>query len=133
MNPFFNMNNSVMQNDDIILLQTTSEDQSRTVQETDPDIIPISFGETAVSNGSDISNQRLYNNQIPNDKINLIVSEGGQVSEQYRILPEMLADGTFHEETIDSCLSLFPNHNSEPQDLSPIKSQESIPKVSAVN
>lgn len=133
MNPFFNMNNNAMQNDDIILLQTT-EDQSRSIHNNDPDIIPISFGETTVSNAHEMSNQRLYHNQIQNDKINLIVSEGGQVSEQYRIIPEMLSDGTFHEETIDSCLSLFPNHNSsEPQDLSPVKTQESLPKVNANN
>jgi len=133
MTPFFNMNNNAMQNDDIILLQTT-EEQTRSIHNNDPDIIPISFGETTASHAHEMQNQRLYSNQIQNEKINLIVSEGGQVSDQYRILPEMLPDGTFHEETIDSCLSLFPNHNSsEPQDLSPVKSQESISKVSAVN
>jgi len=131
MNPFFPMNNNAMQNDDIILLQTT-EDHSRSIHNNDPDIIPISFGETTVSH--DVSNQRLYHNPIQNDKINLIVSEGGQASEQYRIIPEILSDGTFHEETIDSCLSLFPNHNSsEPQDLSPVKTQESMSKLTPNN
>ena len=113
MNPFF-MNNNPMQNEDIILLQTT-EDQSRNIQ-ADQDIIPISFGDT----GSSVVSH------YQQDKINLIVSESGQVQgEQFRIMPEILPDdGTFHEETIDSCLSLFPSSSAEPQDLSPGKGQE---------
>ena len=113
MNPFF-MNNNPMQNEDIILLQTT-EDESRNIQ-ADQDIIPISFGDT----GSSVVSH------YQQDKINLIVSESGQVQgEQFRIMPEILPDdGTFHEETIDSCLSLFPNSSTEPQDLSPGKVQD---------
>ena len=54
-----------------------------------------------------------------------MVSEGSGPAEQYRILPEMLStDGTFHEETIDSCLSLFPSSAEQAQDLSPVKSQQ---------
>ena len=34
-----------------------------------------------------------------------------------------MADGTFHEETIDSCLSIFPGC-PDPQDLSPVKQQD---------
>ena len=128
MNPFF-MNNNPMQNDDIILLQTT-EDQSRNIQ-ADQDIIPISFGDT----GSSVSHYQSSNNLHHTDKINLIVSETGQVQgEQFRIMPEILPDdGTFHEETIDSCLSLFPSSSAEPQDLSPGKGQEGGSKPGQVN
>ena len=113
MNPFF-MNNNPMQNEEIILLQTT-EEQNRNIQ-ADQDIIPISFGDTGNSVVS----------HYQQDKINLIVSESGQVQgEQFRIMPEILPDdGAFHEETIDSCLSLFPSSSAEPQDLSPGKAQD---------
>ena len=78
------------------------------------DIIPISFGDT----GSSVVSH------YQQDKINLIVSESGQVQgEQFRIMPEILPDdGTFHEETIDSCLSLFPYWGSlgpPPKEFSP--------------
>ena len=122
-NPFFHMNNNSnsqggQNNDDIILLQTT-EDQSRGQQHnnnSDPDIIPISFGDT-------VTHAQGYNS-AQQEKINLIVSEAGEVSDhQYRIIPEIMPDGTFHEETIDSCLSIFPGC-SDPQELSPVKSQQ---------
>ena len=128
MNPFF-MNNNPMQNDDIILLQTTDE-QNRNI-EADQDIIPISFGDTA----SSVSHYQSSNSLHHTDKINLIVSETGQVQgEQFRIMPEILPDdGTFHEETIDSCLSLFPSSSGEPQDLSPGKGHEAGGKSGQIN
>ena len=46
--------------------------------------------------------------------------------EQYRIIPKILSDGTFHEETIDSCFSLIPGPVPAPgdtQELSPAKAQ----------
>ena len=68
-NPFFHMNNSQggQNNDDIILLHTT-EDQSRSQHHnnTDPDIIPISFGDT-------VTHPQGYN-AAQQEKINLIVS-----------------------------------------------------------
>ena len=113
-NPFF-MNNNAIQNDDIILLQTADED-SRNIN-TDPDIIPISFSDSVVAGPGDMAavpqTQRLYPS----------ATDSG---EQYRIIPEILSDGTFHEETIDSCFSLFPGPGPAPgdtQELSPAKAQ----------
>ena len=118
-NPFFHINSHQgPSNDDIILLQT-AEDHGRGHQQSSgnghPDIIPISFGDT-------VPHPQGYQQQ---DKISLVVGEGGEVSDhQYRIIPEMMPDGGFHEETIDSCLSIFPGC-SDPHELSPVKSQES--------
>ena len=138
-NPFF-MNNNAIQNDDIILLQTTNED-NRNIN-TDPDIIPISFGDNVVIGGGDMStvghSQRLY----PGSS-----SDSGGPShvtgEQYRIIPEILSDGTFHEDAMDSCFpSLFPGtgpaSSSEGHDLSPAKSQgqdhcQPVPKTPVHN
>ena len=109
-NPFFqslNSNNS----DDIIMLQTTEEPGRQ--QDPDPDIIPLSFSDTVHGHG-----QGSYTSH--QQKINLIVSEAGEVSDhQYRIIPEMMGDGAFHEAAIDSCLSIFPE-----QEPSPVKQQE---------
>ena len=139
-NPFF-MNNNPIPNEDIILLQ--ADEANRNIN-NDPDIIPISFGDNSViSHNSDMSvshQSRLYQPNTgvstihshtlnPNDKMNLIVSDSSPshvTSDQYRIIPEMLSDGAFHEETIDSCLSLFPGpsgHASDVQDLSPSPSK----------
>ena len=113
-NPFF-MNNNAIQNDDIILLQTADED-SRNIN-TDPDIIPISFSDSVVAGPGDMAavpqTQRLYPS----------ATDSG---EQYRIIPEILSDGTFHEETIDSWFSLIPGPVPTPgdtQELSPAKAQ----------
>ena len=117
-NPFF-MNNNPIQNDDIILLQTANEDNRN--DRIDPDIIPISFADHSVIGGGDMSSvghhQRLY----PGASSDVSSGQG----EQYRIIPEMLTDGTFAEESMDSCFpSLFPGPgSSEGHDLSPAKAQ----------
>ena len=142
-NPFF-INNNPIQNDDIILLQSAHED-NRNIN-TDSDIIPISFSDNSVvTHTIDMSHchqSRLYQGGAVSvstptslglhDKMNLIVSDTSPshvTHDQYRIIPEILSDTTFHEETIDSCLAMFPGpggsgHHSEPQDLSPAKSQD---------
>ena len=59
---------------------------------TDPNIIPISFSDSVVVGPGDMvavrQTQRLY-------------PEATDSGEQYRIIPEILSDETFHEETID--------------------------------
>ena len=113
-NPFF-MNNNAIQNDDIILLQTADED-SRNIN-TDPDIIPISFSDSVVAGPGDMAAVRQTQRLYP------WATDSG---EQYRIIPEILSDGTFHEETIDSCFSLIPGPVPAPgdtQELSPAKAQ----------
>ena len=113
-NPFF-MNNNAIQNDDIILLQTADED-SRNIN-TDPDIIPISFSDSVVAGPGDMAAVRQTQQLYPS------ATDSG---EQYRIIPEILSDGTFHEETIDSCFSLFPGPGPAPgdtQELRPAKPQ----------
>ena len=113
-NPFF-MNNNAIQNDDIILLQTADED-SRNIN-TDPDIIPISFSDSVVAGPGDMAAVRQTQRLYPS------ATDSG---EQYRIIPEILSEGTFHKETIDSCFSLIPGPGPGPgdtQDLSPAKAQ----------
>ena len=115
-NPFF-MNNNAIQNDDIILLQTANDDNSN--DRIDHDIFPISFADHSVISRGDMStvghHQRLY----PGSSSDVSSGQG----EQYRIIPEMLTDGTFAEESMDSCF-LFPGPASgEAHDLSPSKAQ----------
>ena len=122
-NPFF-MNNNAIQNDDIILLQTANEDGRN--DRMDPDIIPISFADHTVIGGGDMSTVGTHQRLYPGPSSD--VSSGGPshvTGEQYRIIPEMLTDGTFHEESMDSCFpSLFPGPaSSEAHDLSPAKTQ----------
>ena len=112
-NPFF-MNNNAINNYNIILLQTANDDNSN--DRMDHDIIPISFADHSVISRGDMStvghHQRLY----PGSSSDVSSGQG----EQYRIIPEMLTDGTFAEESMDSCFpSLFPGPASgEANDLS---------------
>ena len=60
-NPFF-INNNAIQNDDIILLQTTDEDNRNINNE--PDIIPISFGDSPVVNSDIMSGKDQSENRV---------------------------------------------------------------------
>ena len=72
-------------------LRVADEDSYNNNRNTDPNIIPISFSNVVAGPGDMASvplTQRLY-------------SSATDSGEQYRIIPEILSDGTFHEETIE--------------------------------
>ena len=84
---------------------------------TDPNIIPVSFSDSVVAGPGDMAAVRQTQQLYPS------ATDSG---EQYRIIPEILSDGTFHEEAIDSCFSLFPGPGPTPgdtQDLRPATAQ----------
>ena len=103
----------MMEADDGVMMEADYKVNSN----ADPNIIPISFSNLVVAGPGDMvamcQTQRLY-------------PSGTDSSEQYRIIPKILSDGTFHEETIDSCFSLIPGPVPAPgdtQELSPAKAQ----------
>ena len=103
----------MMEADDGVMMKADYKVNSN----TDPNIIPISFSNSVLAGPGDMvamcQTQRLY-------------PSGTDSGEQYRIIPEILSDGTFHEETIDSCFSLIPGPVPAPgdtQELSPAKAQ----------
>ena len=76
-------------------LRVADEDSYNNNSNTDPKIIPISFSNVVAGPGDMASvplTQRLY-------------SSATDSGEQYRIIPEILSDGTFHEETIDCSIT----------------------------
>ena len=96
-------------------LRIADEDSYNNNRNTDPNIIPISFSNVVAGPGDMASvplTQRLY-------------SSATDSGEQYRIIPEILSDGTFHEEALqqspvaaDVSLPMSGDHQTSPS-LSP--------------